>query len=189
MISDHKLVEWCLKGHPKAQAIFYNRYSGRLFHICLKFAKNQFDAEDFLQEGFLRVFSNLKYFRFEGSLDGWTYKTFSSAVINYYYKQRKYKNEISFPLEDYLVRYSEDCMSWITGKELMRLVNQLPTGYRKVFILNALEGYTHKEVGRILNISDNTSKSQLARARAALQKAIRKQRMEELKHYPEYHSA
>ena len=189
MNSDRTLVECCLQDNPKAQTVFYNRYSGRLFPICLRFAKSPTDAEDFLQEGFLRVFANLKYYRFEGSLDGWTYKTFLRAVINYYFKQKKFKSEVSFSIEDYFYRSSEDCLSWITGKELMRLVDKLPHGYRKVFILNALEGYTHKEIGRILKISDNTSKSQLARARNSLQKEIRKQRMEELRHYPAYHSA
>jgi RNA polymerase sigma-70 factor (ECF subfamily) len=189
MTDDKTLVECCLNDNPRAHTIFYKRYSDRLYPLCLKFAKNHADADDFLQEGFLRVFANLKYYGFKGSLDGWTYKTFLRAVINYYFKQKKFKNEVGFPLDGCFQQYCEDCLSVITSKELMRLVNNLPDGYKKVFILNTMEGYTHKEIGRILKISDNTSKSQLARARNSLQKAIRQQRMEELRHYPEYHSA
>jgi RNA polymerase sigma-70 factor (ECF subfamily) len=155
------------------QELIYRQFAPKMYGICLRFAGNKMEADDILQEGFIKVLTKLKDFRNEGSFEGWIRKTIINTAINYYRKNLKYSkfqniDEYEVPVSN----YEENIFDKISKEELIDLVHELPNGYRTVFNLNVIEGYTHKEIGEMLSISDNTSKSQLTRARSILQKKV-----------------
>lgn len=157
---------------PQTQRIFYQQLAPKMYGICLRFALANEDADDILQDGFIRVFSHIGAFRGEGSLEGWVRRTIVNTAINYY--KKKIKQGIKTDLE-YVkgkVKETNFIVEKMAADELLKLISELPPGYRMVFNLNVIEGYTHKEIGQMLNISENTSKSQLSRARASLQRKI-----------------
>jgi RNA polymerase sigma-70 factor (ECF subfamily) len=170
--SDRQLIEGVLKKDSKAQEAMYRRFAPKMYGVCLRFARNNMEAEDILQEGFIKVYSYLKDYRFEGSLEGWVRKTFVNTAINYYRRKSKDLLEVSIEQNEMAGSVSESIIDSISVKELLELIRRLPEGYRMVFNLNVIEGYTHKEIALMLNISENTSKSQLSRARTALQNKI-----------------
>lgn len=131
------------------------------------------EADDILHEAFVKVFTKIKYFRKEGSLEGWIRRTVVNTAINFVKKDARYQQLLeSASNERVLQNANSDIYQMLTHEELLKMIQELPPGYRTVFNLNVLEGYTHKEIGQMLNISDNTSKSQLTRARQVLQKKI-----------------
>lgn len=144
-----------------------------MFAICLRFANNAMEAEDILQEGFIKIFKNLHTFRNEGSIEGWIRRTILNTAINSYKKNLKYQREQSIEYYNLPTLGEETTINRLNVKELTEIIQSLPTKYRIVFNLNAIEGYTHKEIGELLGISDNTSKSQLTRARFLLKERIR----------------
>lgn len=143
-----------------------------MYGVCLRFARNTLEADDILQEGFIKVFSYLKDFRQEGSLEGWIRRTIVNTAINYYNSKQNEWNETSI---DKAVAYhsdTEDILQKISAGDLLNLIHELPEGYRMVFNLYVIEGYNHQEIAEMLKISENTSKSQLSRARMALQERL-----------------
>jgi len=130
------------------------------------------EAEDILQDGFIKVFLNLKNYRYEGSLEGWIRRTMVNTAINHYKKNLKTLKELDIQELEVRDHKVEDVLDKMSAKEILEYVQELPPGYRIVFNLNVIEGYTHKKIGEMLNISENTSKSQLFRAKNALQKKI-----------------
>lgn len=174
MLSEENLIERCIKNDPQAQRELYNRFAPKMWGVCLRFAKDKMNAEDIMQEGFIRVFSKLAQFNFEGSFEGWIRKTFVNTAINYYKKNLNFQHELSYE-ETFIAEGIDDqSIEKLSAQELMKLVQELPEGYRIVFNLYAVEGYTHKEIGELLQISENTSKSQLSRARGVLQEKVLK---------------
>ncbi len=167
-----KLVEKCILGNRLSQHNFYNKYSTFLFGVCIRYAKNRTDAEDILQEGFIKIFKYLKDFRNEGAIEGWMRRIIITTSFNFY----KRKNLINKNIEPEHINISlsgdHDIVSNMSHKELLKIVQGLPNGYRTVFNMNTFEGYSHKEIGNKMNISVNTSKSQLSRAKSSLQKTI-----------------
>lgn len=170
-----------LQNDTKSKDLLYRHFAPKMYGICLRFAGNQMEADDILQEGFIKIFTKIKDFRNEGSLEGWIRKTFINTAINYYRRNLKYARMNN--LDDMEITDSRDAdiFSQISREELLEMIQELPLGYRTVFNLNAIEGYTHKEIGTMLNISDNTSKSQLTRARTVLQHKIKSLLSEKLK--------
>lgn len=169
---DITFIKRLKENDSKTQRVFYQQLAPKMYGICLRFALINEDADDILQDGFIRVFRHIKDFRGEGSLEGWVRRTIVNTAINYY--KKKIKQGIKTDLE-YVkgkVKETNNIVEKMAADELLVLINELPPGYRMVFNLNIIEGYTHKEIGRILEISENTSKSQLSRARASLQKKI-----------------
>jgi RNA polymerase sigma-70 factor (ECF subfamily) len=164
---------------PEAQRVFYKQLSPKMYGICLRFAFVQDDADDILQDGFIRVFKHIKDFRGEGSLEGWVRRTIVNTAINYY--KKKIKQGVSVDLDHVQEKVKEEStvVEKMAADELLMLIKELPPGYRTVFNLSVIEGYTHKEIGNILEISENTSKSQLSRARVSLQKKLAKIREKE----------
>jgi RNA polymerase sigma-70 factor (ECF subfamily) len=171
-LTNEQLIDKCLKKDRFAESILYKKYSAKLFGICLRYAKNYTDAEDILQEGFIKVFKYLKDFRNEGHFEGWMRKIMVTTAINYY----KRKNLLNMDVDlEYLNVPSvalPDAISKLSNEELLSIIQELPDGYRMVFNLNSIEGYTHKEISEIMKISVNTSKSQLSRARNTLQNKL-----------------
>jgi RNA polymerase sigma factor (sigma-70 family) len=172
MYSDKELIERCLENDPRAQEFLYKRFSRRMYGVCLRFARNTLEADDILQEGFIKVFSFLKDFRHDGSLEGWIRRTIVNTAINYYNsKQNEWKETTIEKAESYQ-SVSEDTLDKISTADLLNLIHELPEGYRLVFNLYIIEGYNHQEIAEMLNISENTSKSQLSRARMSLQQRL-----------------
>lgn len=171
-LQPEELIKGCIQGHRQAQNNFYNKYSPLLFGITLRYAKNRTDAEDILQESFIKIFKYLKDFRAEGALEGWMRRIIVTTTFNFY----KRKSHINSNIEPEHVRIpitgDNEVVSKMSHDELLNIINGLPNGYRMVFNMNTFEGYSHKEIGELMNISVNTSKSQLSRAKSSLQKTI-----------------
>ena len=172
MYTDKELIEHCLENDPRAQEFLYKRFSRRMYGVCLRFARNTLEADDILQEGFIKVFSFLKDFRHDGSLEGWIRRTIVNTAINYYNSKQNEWNETSIDKAESYQSVSEDILDKISTADLLNLIQELPEGYRMVFNLYIIEGYNHQEIAEMLKISENTSKSQLSRARMALQERL-----------------
>ena len=172
MLKEKPLVKNSLKKDELALGELYKQFASRMFGVCLRYARNRMDAEDILQDGFIKVFNNLKHFRSQGSIEGWLRRIMINTAINYYKKSSlRYHINIDIDtgnIEDNEI-YNEDIISNLSVKELLSFIQDLPEGYRMVFNLYAIEGYKHKEIGEMLDISENTSKSQFAMARKVLQ--------------------
>lgn len=163
-----KLVKDCLKNKRTAQKELYEFFAPGMLAVCYRYTKNLHDAENILQEGFIKVFINLGKYRGEGELGGWIRRIIVTTAINYLKKDKLYRSELAFE-EVNLHAVSEDNPEVkVTRKELASLIRQLPTGYQTIFNLHAVEGFSHVEIGRMLGISDGTSRSQYARARNLL---------------------
>ena len=166
---DHKeLVKNCLKGKAEAQKDLYNHFAASMFGICYRYTKSTTDAEDVLQEGFVKVFRNLHHYRSEGELGAWIHRIMVNCALNYLKQNKRYSSELSYE-EDHLHPVSaENPIINLQAKELADLIRQLPTGCQTIFNLHAVEGYTHVEIGEMMGIHAGTSRSQYARARALM---------------------
>lgn len=172
-MQEDQLIKKVLKGDGRAQKAFYDLFASKMYGVALRFAKDVDEANDILQEGFVKVFSNLSSYRNEGSLEGWIRKTVVNTAINFYKKNAKHRSSADIEMVMIFEKSDEvTIIDQMSAKELLQTISELPDGYRAVFNLNVIEGYTHKEIGEMLDISENTSKSQLARAKAYLQKRV-----------------
>lgn len=167
-----QLISTCIAGDRLAQHKFYNKYSPLLFGISMRYAKNNTDAEDILQEGFIKIFKYLKDFRSEGSIEGWMRRIIVTTSYNFYKRKNLISNDIEPEQVAIPIPGDHEIVSNMSHDELLKIIQGLPHGYRTVFNLNTFEGYSHKEIGDKMNISVNTSKSQLSRAKSSLQKKI-----------------
>jgi len=171
MISDGDLIRGCLSGDSRMQEALYNRFAPKMYAVCLRYSNNADDAQDLLQEGFVKIFKNLDRFRAEGSFEGWVRRVFVNTSIEHY--RKKVNLTSTSEREEALIEDSSvNALDKLAEKDIIALVQQLSPGYRAVFNMYAIEGYSHKEIGTILGISEGTSKSQLARAKGILQKKV-----------------
>ena len=171
-LTEEQLLNRCIKKDRIAQNILYQRNAPKLFGTCLRYAKNYTDAEDILQEGFIKIFKYLKDFRNEGNFEGWMRKIMVTTAINFYKRKNLLNKDVDPEFLNAPSVATPDAISLLSSEELLNMVQELPEGYRMVFNLNSIEGYSHKEISEILNISINTSKSQLSRARNTLQQKL-----------------
>lgn len=170
-LSERELVQGCLREDRRCQEQLYHRYSRRMYAVCLRYARHELEAQDMLQEGFIRVFDKLPGFRLEGSLEGWIRRIMVHTAINHY-RKLSFKNE-KFGLERLPEEpVSSTALEQLGERELLALVAGLPDGYRMVFNLYAIEGYDHAEIAEILGCGESTSRSQLSKARKMLQMKI-----------------
>ncbi|MBX2890888.1 MAG: RNA polymerase sigma factor [Saprospiraceae bacterium] len=163
-MSETEIIQGCLRGSAQCQRALYERFAGKMYAVCLRYARTQTDAADILQEGFLKVFSKLGQFQFQGSFEGWIRRIMVNTALRTYQKQRF--DQETFGHE----RLPEapvdaDAIAALSEAELLGLIAQLPEGYRVVFNLVAIEGYAHAEVAELLGIQESTSRSQLTKAR------------------------
>jgi len=168
----NNLLNECLKNNSKAQYSLYNHYSKKIFGVCLRYAKNSTDAEDILQEGFIKVFRYLKDYSGKGSFEGWLRRIMITTALNYYKKKNLLNKEVDPETTRVSLHSDDEVLSTMTHEELLDLIRELPFGYQTVFNLNTIEGYSHKEISEMMNISVNTSKSQLSRAKHSLRKRL-----------------
>jgi RNA polymerase sigma-70 factor (ECF subfamily) len=164
----NKLVKDCLKAKPEAQRQLYEHFAEAMLGICYRYTKSIKDAEDVLQEGFVKVFLSLKQYRCEGELGAWIRRIMVNTALNFLKRNRNYRDQMFFPQEYLHPVVSDDPAIKLQAKDLAGLIRQLPPGYQTIFNLHAIEGYSHVEIGELLGITDGTSRSQYARARALL---------------------
>ncbi len=171
-LSESQLVVALQRGEARAQKITYEQYATKMMAVCLRYVANQADAEDVMIEAFVRVFERISQFRNEGSFEGWVRRIMVTESLMFLRKNKSLRQEV--PLESIT---TEPDYQWadenLQADDLLRLVAQLPDGYRTIFNLYAIEGYSHSEIASLTGISEGTSKSQLSRARALLQQQIK----------------
>ena len=167
----NQLVKACIRQERKAQRALYERFSPVMHTVCLRYVRETAEAEDVLLKGFMKVFLNLKNFRSEGSLEGWIRRIIVNEALMYIRQNKNMYLEVDIEEAKEANSISADHLA---EEDLMRLISTLPTGYRTVFNLYAVEGYSHQEIAEMLEISEGTSKSQLSRARQILKQKIEK---------------
>jgi len=168
-MTDEQLVQKCNLQDPAAQRELYEKFSRKMFGVCLRYGNSKESAEDLLQEGFVKVFIKLSSFKNEGSLEGWIRRVIVNTALDHLRQQKISWSNIEIQ-EDALV--TEQDFGNVDQKELLKLIQKLPDGYRTVFNLYAIEGFNHQEIAKELGINENTSKSQYSRARAQLILAV-----------------
>jgi RNA polymerase sigma-70 factor (ECF subfamily) len=172
MQSEQQIIEGCLKNSRKAQKLLYDKYASKFLGMCMRYAKDRLEAEDILQEGFLKIFGRIAQFSGLGSFEGWMKRiVVNTAITNYrqnlkhYYKQHideVNETDIDAPFSD----------SEYSLEELLKVIQALPPGYRMVFNMFAIEGFQHKEIAEMMGIDVTTSKSQYSRARKLLREKL-----------------
>lgn len=171
------IISESVKGNRKAQRIIYEQYKGKMFGVCLRYADTREDAEDMLQEGFIKVFRDLHQFKGLGSIEGWIRKVIVHSSLAYIKKKRKMP--FSSISEEHLQRLNEPAKEYVfeesTPSGLVKLMQKMPVGFRTVLNLYVLEGYSHQEIANQLGISVGTSKSQLSRAKAHMRQLVNDQ--------------
>jgi RNA polymerase sigma-70 factor (ECF subfamily) len=167
------IINGCLKGSRRDQELLYRRYAPSLYAVCLQYSDNDEEARDILQEGFIKIFTNLSHFKYEGSFEGWMRRIIvNTALEKYRSRNRLYMVEDIDMIPEPFVDPDNEDYSGLDAGDLMEIIRMLPPKYRMVFNLFALEGYSHREISRMINISEGTSKSNLARARMILQRRV-----------------
>ncbi|MBO9565108.1 MAG: sigma-70 family RNA polymerase sigma factor [Niastella sp.] len=171
-ITESDLIKGSIAGDRRMQEELYRRFAPKMYAVCLRYANNTNDAQDLLQEGFIKVYKNLHRFRAEGSFEGWVRRVFVNTSIEHFRKKTAQLSSVSEKEENTIEDADITALDSLAEKDIINLVQELSPGYRTVFNLYVVEGYSHKEIGEMLGISEGTSKSQLARAKSILQKKI-----------------
>lgn len=171
-IPESDLIVGCLAGNRRMQEELYRRFSPRMYAVCLRYAGNAEEAEDILQEGFIKVFKKLDSFRSEGSFEGWVRRIFVNTAIEHF-RRKRYLMPVTEKEENTIEGKYLSVLDDLAARDIMTLVQELSPGYRTVFNMYVVEGYTHKEIADMLGISEGTSKSQLSRAKVILQDMVK----------------
>jgi len=168
-MTEEAILKGCLKNDATAQRELYNRYSSRMMSVCYRFAHNREDAEDMLQEGFIKVFSQIHTFENRGSFEGWIRRIVVHTCINILKKNKKFNESVDIIHASGVQIREESVPSIIQAKQVVECIRLLPMGYRTVLNLYAIEGYSHREIAQMLDIEESTSRSQYTRAKAMLE--------------------
>ena len=156
MINEQELVKACQNNDRKAQTAFYNLYKGKLMGVCRRYTRTPDEAEDIYQDAFIKVFNNIHSLEKVGAVGTWVRKTVIHTAINYYHANLKFQNNTDY---DNILLSNDDypnVLAGLSNEELLTLINQLPDGYRMVFNLYVIDGYSHAEIGELLGVSENT---------------------------------
>jgi RNA polymerase sigma factor (sigma-70 family) len=169
--TEKDLIQACLCGERQAQMEIFNLYAPKMMVVCLRYARHRLEAEDILQDAFVKVFTHMGEFEFNGSFEGWVRRIIINTAIKN--NQRKSVQYEELGLDNILEDSTDpDVFSTLSEEELINIIEALPDGYRLVFNLYAIEGFNHKEIANILNIEEGTSRSQLYKARKMLQEKV-----------------
>jgi RNA polymerase sigma factor (sigma-70 family) len=176
-MTEELLLAGCLQNNASSQEALYNRFSPRMLGVCYRFAKNREDAEDMLQEGFIKVFTQIHQYRNEGALEGWIRKIVVHTCINILKKNKKFTDSVDISFANSLRTTEENIPSIVQAKQVVECIRLLPIGYRTVLNLYAIEGYSHKEIADMLDIEESTSRSQYTRAKVILEDILIKKKI------------
>ena len=171
-LDEQMLIHLCKKGSSSAQRLLYDRLSPKMFPVCIRYMGNREDAADVLQEGFVTLFSKIESYTGSGSFEGWARKIFANTALMSLRKRDVLRESEEIDTAWSLSNDAPSAVQNLDYQELLKLISSLPDGFRTVFNLYVLEGFSHKEIAQMLGISEGTSRSQLQRARQILQKKI-----------------
>jgi len=171
-MTEEAILKGCLQNDPAAQKELYNRYSPKMLSVCYRFAHNREDAEDMLQEGFIKIFSQMHTFGNRGAFEGWIRRIIVHTCINILKKNKKFNESVDIIHATGAMVREESVPSIVQAKQIVECIRMLPIGYRTVLNLYAIEGYSHREIGMMLDIEESTSRSQYTRAKAMLEEIL-----------------
>ncbi len=174
MKAPDQLIQGCLRQDRASQKQLYSEFAELMLGVCYRYTKSVADAEDVMQEAFVKVFKNLHQYKGDGELGAWIRRIMVNTALNYLKRNSKYQGDLSFDNVSLHPVADDDPQMLLDTRELVSLLRQLPAGYQLIFNLHAIEGYTHVEIGQLLGISESTSRSQYSRARALLITWIKK---------------
>ncbi len=172
MMSDEELVQKCVSRESAAQEYLYKIFSGKMLGVCSRYAESIEEAEDIMQEGFIKIFHKIDTFRGNGSLEGWVKRIMVNTALDTFRKNKNFRHSIDIDTIEYTAETNQHVLESLGAKDLLNLIRTMPKGFRTVFNLYAIEGYAHREIAGMLDISESTSKSQYSRARVYLQKLL-----------------
>ena len=175
MASEKEIIKGCIRKDKKYQKLLFDQYAPILLPVCMRYSHDKQNAEDILQEGFIKIFDNLQQFRSEGSLEGWMKRIMVNTALNHYRSNLKHLYHQDVDEISEILPSGKDTNAELQAKDILALVQKLPSGYRTVFNMYDIEGYSHKEIAQELDITENTSKTQLLKARKMLQKFLEDQ--------------
>lgn len=171
-MSDEEMLDGCKNNDEQAQKYLFDKYSRIMTGVCLRYVDRYEEAQDLVQDGFIKVFKKIGLFSGKGSLEGWIRRIMVNTSLDYLRSIKNERFNTNIEQVSYKLKEGETINSELNAEDLLKLVKSLPVGYRTVFNMYAIEGYSHKEIGKELKISENTSKSQYSRARGILQKKL-----------------
>lgn len=172
MIDDEELIAGCVRKNSAAQRMLYEKYAHKMMGVCMRYAANRETARDLLHDGFIGLFEKINTYIGNGSFEGWMRRLFINTALMHLRKKDALVNYSEYSLTEQSTDFS--VFEKLSADELVALIAELPTGFRVVFNLYAVEGYTHSEIAEMLHITESTSRSQYARARSCLQKTVKK---------------
>lgn len=178
-MTEEALIFGCIQQDPAAQRELYNRYAPKMLSVCYRFAQSREDAEDMLQEAFIKVFTQIHTFQNKGAFEGWIRRIIVHTCINFLKKYRKFNESVDLAYASAVAVKEETVPSIMQAKQVIECIRLLPVGYRTVLNLYALEGYSHKEIADMLDIEESTSRSQYTRAKALLEAMLIRKRIVE----------
>jgi RNA polymerase sigma factor (sigma-70 family) len=176
-MTEEVMLHGCLNNIASAQEALYSRFSPRMLGVCYRFARNREDAEDMLQEGFIKVFSQIHQFRNQGALEGWIRRIIVHTCINVLKKNKKFADSVDLIHANSIHLNESNIHSILQAKQVVESIRLLPMGYRTVLNLYAIEGFSHKEIAAILDIEESTSRSQYTRAKSMLEDILIKKKI------------
>ena len=176
-MTEQTILAGCLNNDSVAQRELYNRYSPKMLSVCYRFAQNREDAEDMLQEGFIRVFTQIHSFRNSGSFEGWIRRIIVHTCINFLKKYKKFNESLDLAYVANVQIKEETIPSIMFARQVIECIRLLPAGYRTVLNLYAIDGYSHKEIAGMLDIEESTSRSQYTRAKTMLEAVLVKKKI------------
>lgn len=171
---EQELIAACARQDRSAQRKIYERYSSRMFAICLRYAKDRDEAKDMLQDGFITVFSKISSYKNEGSFEGWMRRIFVNTALMSLRRNDVLKGAVDVTAPRSEIPIEDNVLERMDGQKVMKLIREMPIGFRTVFNLSVLDGFSHQEIAGKLGISEGASRSQLSRARLWLQERIKK---------------
>ncbi|HEX6334119.1 MAG TPA: RNA polymerase sigma factor [Flavisolibacter sp.] len=171
-MTEEAILQGCLQNNAAAQRALYEKYSGKMLVVCYRYGHNREDAEDMLQEGFIKVFSQIHTFENRGALEGWIRRIIVHTCINNLKKNKRFNESVDIIHATALQVREESIPSIMQAKEVVDCIRMLPIGYRTVLNLYAIEGYSHREISNMLDIEESTSRSQYTRAKSMLEEIL-----------------
>ena len=176
-MTEELMLQGCLDNVAAAQEALYLRFSPRMLGVCYRFARSREDAEDMMQEGFIKVFSQIHQFRNQGALEGWIRRIIVHTCINVLKKNKKFTDSVDLFHANSIYLNESNIPSILQAKQVVECIRLLPVGYKTVLNLYAIEGYSHKEIASILDIEESTSRSQYTRAKSMLEEVLLKKKI------------
>ena len=173
-MTEEIILQRCQKNDAAAQQLLYQKYSPKMLSVCYRYAKSREDAEDMLQEGFVKVFMQISRFEHRGSLEGWILRIIVHTCINHLKKYKKFNDVLDLAYASNIMIREDNIPGIVQAKQIVECIRSLPIGYRTVLNLYAIEGYSHKEIGAMLDIEESTSRSQYTRAKNILEEILGK---------------